>query len=390
MNSESAGNGLEILRTRAGQAFEKVFGTTPSLYVAAPGRVNLIGGHTDYNEGFVLPTAIDRHVVIGALPRDDRIVCLYALDFEESAEFSLDDIRFDEQKSWSNYERGVAWALQQDGYVLPGLDMVITGDVPIGSGLSSSAAVEVAMACTFQVMGQLSLDGVKRALLCQRAENEFVGMRCGIMDQYIISLGKRDHALLIDCRSLEYRLVPIPQGCSIVVCDTNKRRGLVDSEYNTRRQECEAGARILGVPALRDVTPEEFAEHAHELDEITRKRCRHIVTEDQRVLDAVQALESGELARFGELISTSHTSLRDDYEVSCAELDALVVAAWHQEGTLGARMTGAGFGGCTVNLVANDALRVFQRHVAQEYTVATGLVPEIYVCTAEEGVHILE
>ena len=390
MNSESAGNGLEILRTRAGQAFEKVFGTTPSLYVAAPGRVNLIGGHTDYNEGFVLPTAIDRHVVIGALPRDDRIVRLYALDFDESAEFSLDDIRFDEQKSWSNYERGVAWALQQDGYVLPGLDMVITGDVPIGSGLSSSAAVEVAMACTFQVMGQLSLDGVKRALLCQKAENEFVGMRCGIMDQYIISLGKRDHALLIDCRSLEYRLVPIPQGCSIVVCDTNKRRGLVDSEYNTRRQECEAGARILGVPALRDVTPEEFAEHARELDEITRKRCRHIVTEDQRVLDAVQALESGELARFGELISTSHTSLRDDYEVSCAELDALVVAAWHQEGTLGARMTGAGFGGCTVNLVASDAVRVFQRRVVQEYTVATGLVPEIYVCTAEEGVHILE
>jgi len=390
MNSEAAVDRMQVLRTRAVGAFEATYGKAPSLLVVAPGRVNLIGEHTDYNEGFVLPMAIDRHVLIAAAPRDDRMVHVQAADFSRHSAFSLDRLEHDSEEPWSNYERGVAWALQGEGYALRGMDAVITSDVPIGAGLSSSAAIEVATAYTFQVIGDLDLDGVRRALLCQKAENEFVGMHCGIMDQYIISLGKRDHALLIDCRSLEYRLVPIPAGCSVVICDTKKQRGLVDSEYNTRRRECETGARVLGVKALRDVSVEKLQAHQHELDEVTRRRCRHVVTEDQRTLDAVKALESGDLQRFGELMNASHVSLRDDYEVSCAELDAMVEAAWRQKGVLGARMTGAGFGGCTVNLVATDAVKAFGKAVPAEYTRTMGLIPELYVCQAEEGVRLLD
>jgi len=389
MSSEILDQRLLALRERAHQAFRQAFQREPTLFVVAPGRVNLIGEHTDYNDGFVLPAAIDRHVVMAVAPREDDLVRLYAVDFDARSQFSLQDIQHDEAEQWSNYERGVAWALQEAGYTLRGMDAALTSDVPIGSGLSSSAAVEVATAYAFQVLGGLSLDGVKRALLCQKAENDFVGMRCGIMDQFIISLGKRDHALLIDCRSLEHRAVPIPPGCSLIICDTKKRRGLVDSEYNKRRQECELGAKILGVRALRDVTPEMFAKRQNELNEITRKRCRHVITENQRVLDAVRALEAGDLERFGELMNASHISLRDDYEVSCPELDAMVEAAWRQEGVLGARMTGAGFGGCTINLVLSEAAPAFERNVAREYKEATGLTPEIYVCRAEEGVHTL-
>jgi galactokinase len=387
--TSSKATGLNALRERVMASYARVYGGKPSLLIAAPGRVNLIGEHTDYNDGFVLPAAIDRHVVIGATPRRDRTVRLHAIDMSESAEFGLDDIRADTGRRWSNYQRGVAWALQGAGYRLSGLDLVVVGDVPVASGLSSSAAIEVATAYAFQVANQLDLDGVKRALLCQKAENDFVGMRCGIMDQYIISLGKRDHALLIDCRSLEYKLVPIPAGCSLIICDTNKRRGLVDSEYNTRRLECEAGAKQLGVKALRDVTPAQFVARQAELGEVTRKRCRHVVMEDQRVLDAVAALQVGEVARFGQLMNASHVSLRDDYAVSCRELDVMVEAAQRQPGVLGARMTGAGFGGCTVNLVKNEAADAFPCQVAREYNVATGLTPQIYVCSAEEGVRTL-
>jgi galactokinase len=386
MNSEMSTTSLDSLCQRVRRAFADRFGDVPQFVVAAPGRVNLIGEHTDYNDGFVLPAAIDRHIFIGFRPRADRQVRLHAADFDSDAQFSLDDIHYDREHTWSNYERGVAWVLQQAGFGLVGMDAVIAGDVPVASGLSSSAAIEVATAYAFQLLGDLALDGVKRALLCQKAENEFVGMRCGIMDQYIISLGKRGHALLIDCRSLEYRLVPIPGGCSLIVCDTKKRRGLVDSEYNTRRQECEAGARALGLKALRDITPVEFERRQDLLEATTRKRCRHVVTENQRVLDAVEALSAGDPGRFGQLMNASHLSLRDDYQVSCRELDRMVEAAWKQEGVLGARMTGAGFGGCTVNLVRHGTEDSFKRQVAQEYTEVTGLTPEIYVCAAEDGV----
>ena len=390
MHSEIEGDRLAALRARAVEAFARVYGYGPSFLVAAPGRVNLIGEHTDYNDGFVLPAAIDRHVLVAVSPREDRRVRVYAADFDEIAAFDLDDIRLDDEHPWSNYERAVAWALQEARHGLRGMDAVITGDVPIGSGLSSSAAVEVATAHCFEATGGFLLDGVERALLCQKAENEFVGMRCGIMDQYVISLGRREHALLIDCRSLESRLVPIPPGLCLVVCDTSKRRGLVDSEYNTRREECETGARLLGVRALRDIGLEEFLLREAELGEVIRKRCRHVVSENRRVLDAVEAAQAGDLARFGSLMRASHLSLRDDYEVSCPELDAMVEAAWRQEGVVGARMTGAGFGGCTVNLVETDAVDEFLRRVPRAYEDATGLVPRIYVCAAEEGVRLID
>ncbi len=381
---------LLALREVASKAFLEEFGAEPELWVAAPGRVNLIGEHTDYNDGFVLPAAIDRHVLMAISPRADRQVHLVAADFPARTSFDLDGIDHDLGERWSEYQRGVAWALQEAGHRLRGLNAVLVSDVPVGSGLSSSAAIEVAMAYAFQVVSGLELDGVERALLCQKAENQFVGMNCGIMDQYIVSLGKRGHALLIDCRSLEYTLVPVPPGCDLVICDTKKRRGLVDSEYNRRRQECERGAASLGARALRDVAPEAFAARQGELDAITRKRCRHVITENQRTLDAVEALRRDDVASFGKLMNASHTSLRDDYEVSCEELDIMVEAAQGQPGTLGARMTGAGFGGCTVNLVLSEHTPAFVRQVTQAYTQATGVAPDVYVCQAEDGVRRLD
>jgi len=376
-------------KERVTRAFRGAFGGSPSLVVAAPGRVNLVGEHTDYNDGYVLPVAIDRHVVIAATTRDDDTVRLRALDMDGAAEFALSNIERDEEQPWSNYQRGVALMLRRAAYPLRGVDAVITGDVPIGAGLSSSAAVEVATAYMFRELCDLPLSIVKLALLCQRAENEFVGMRCGIMDQYISALGRRDHTLLVDCRSLGYELVPIPKGVSIIVCDTKVQRGLVDSEYNMRRLACETGARLLGVPALRDVTPETFEERAFMLPERIRRRCRHVVYENQRVLKSIEALKGGDLAAFGKLMYESHASLRDDYEVSCRELNVMVEAAREVEGVYGARMTGAGFGGCTVNLVDSAHAEAFQEQVAEVYAEATGVTPPIYVCRAEDGVRVV-
>ncbi len=386
MNSN---NRLDRLVQRVRQALVEAFGVQPSALVAAPGRVNLIGEHTDYNDGFVLPAAIDRHVVMAVRPRQDDLVQLYACDMQASSSFRLSEITKDDQHPWSNYQRGVAWALQQAGYNLTGMDVALSSDVPIAAGLSSSAAIELATAMAFQVSSGLALDGVERAQLCQKAENEFVGMRCGIMDQYVISMGQRDHALLIDCRSLTYQAVPIPTGCQIIICNTNKPRALVGSAYNQRRQECETGARQMGVVALRDLTPGDLARHAPSLDPVVLKRCRHVITENQRVLETANALPQGDLARVGALMNASHVSLRDDYEVSCAELDAMVEAAWDQPGVWGARMTGAGFGGCTVNLVDADHAAAFAREVAPRYRERTNLEPDIYVCRAEQGVRVL-
>ena len=381
------------------QRFAEIFGGEPASVVRAPGRVNLIGEHTDYNDGYVLPVAIDRSILVAAAPRDDRQVVIHALDFGESVAFSLDDIEHDQAKTWSNYQRGVAYFLEERGLELPGLNAVIVGDVPIGSGLSSSAAVEVSMAYTWQVLAGFELSRVELALLCQRAENEFVGMNCGIMDQFVSALGQRDHALLIDCRSLDYRSVPLPAEATVVVADTIKRRGLVDSEYNARRQECEEGVRILQrylpqVQALRDVSLAQFAEHKGQMQvqsskfkvQKVRQRCRHIIYENERVLRGVAALRAGDLGAFGRLMNESHASLRDDYEVSCPELDIMVEAAWKVDGVYGSRMTGAGFGGCTVSLVAEGAIEDFRVRVTAAYEEATGVVPQIYVCRAEDGV----
>ena len=386
-NSRQAG--LPNIRQR----FAEIFGGEPVAVVRAPGRVNLIGEHTDYNDGYVLPVAIDRSVLVAAGPRDDRQVVIYALDFGESVEFSLDDVRHDQAKTWSNYQRGVAYFLQERGTKLPGLNAVVTGDVPIGSGLSSSAAVEVSMAYTWQVLTGFKLSRVELALLCQRAEHEFAGMNCGIMDQFVSALGQRDHALLIDCRSLHYQPVPLPAEAAVVVADTMKRRGLLDSEYNTRRQECEEGVRILQrylpeARSLRDISAAQFVEYKAQLSEKVRKRCRHVIYENERVLRGVAALRAGDLDAFGWLMNESHSSLRNDYEVSCPELDIMVKAAWKVDGVYGSRMTGAGFGGCTVSLVAEEAIGDFRARVAAAYEEATGIVPQIYVCRAEDGVAV--
>ena len=380
------------------QRFEEIFGCQPATVVRAPGRVNLIGEHTDYNDGYVLPVAIDRSILMAAAPWPDRQVVLHALDFDQRTEFSLDDIRHDDQHPWSNYQRGVAFFLQKRGFELPGMNAVISGDIPIGSGLSSSAAVEVAAAYAWQVLSGFSLSRVELALLCQRAENEFVGMKCGIMDQFICALGQRDHALLIDCRTLEHDVVKLGSGegssrpsATIVVCDTMKRRGLVDSEYNARRRECEEGVRLLqkhlpGIKALRDVSPAQFERYQGDLPEVVRRRCRHVVYENERVLQSVEALKGEDLDTFGRLMNESHVSLRDDYQVSCRELNVMVEAAWQVEGVYGSRLTGAGFGGCTVSLVAEEAVERFHAHVAAEYQAATGVEPQIYVCAVEDGV----
>jgi galactokinase len=382
----------QVVRHEVRRRFAEIFGEEPSAVVRAPGRVNLIGEHTDYNDGYVLPVAVDRSAFVAAAPRGDRQVVLHALDFGESTKFPLDDIRPDQAQTWSNYQRGVAYFLEERGITLPGLNAVIGGDVPIGSGLSSSAAVEVTTAYTWQVLAGFEMSRVELALLCQRAENEFVGMNCGIMDQFVSALGQRDHALLIDCRSLDHQPVPLPTGVAIVVADTMKRRGLVDSEYNTRRRECEEGVRILQrylpeVQALRDVSVAQFKTQSSKLKaQNVRHRCRHIIYENERVLNSVAALQAGDLAAFGQLMNESHISLRDDYQVSCVELDIMAEAAWRVDGVYGSRMTGAGFGGCTVSLVAEEAIEDFRAQVATTYEEATGIVPQIYVCRAEDGV----
>ncbi|OPZ82374.1 MAG: Galactokinase [bacterium ADurb.Bin429] len=356
----------------------------------APGRVNLIGEHTDYNDGFVLPAAIDREVLLAVRPGGARDVTLHALDFNGFSAFSLDEIGYDAAESWSNYLRGVCYVLEEADFHLRGADIVFAGDVPIGSGLSSSAALEVATAVAFLAMAEYEVPGIQIARLCQRAENEFVGNRCGIMDQFISALGEPGHALLIDCRTLEYQPYPVPAGAKIVIGDTGVRRGLVDSAYNERREQCETGVAILekvlpGVNALRDVLPTQLDAHKAMLPEIVYRRCRHVVTENARVLQAVRAMEAGNLAELGRLLNASHDSLRDDYEVSCPELDAMVDIARRQSGVYGSRMTGAGFGGCTVSLVADEYADAFVAAVGPAYRVATGLDPQIYVCQASAG-----
>ena len=370
--------------------FTRCYGTAPELLVRAPGRVNLIGEHTDYNDGFVLPIAIDRSVLLAASVRSDSTVRLRATDFGQQVAFSLEGIERDARHRWSNYQRGVAVVLQEEGFKLPGLDVAFGSDVPIGAGLSSSAALEVAMAVAWQTLAGFELSGPELALLCQRAENTFVGVNCGIMDQFISALGQERSALLIDCRSLAYRLVSLPEGVAVVVMDTAKKRGLSDSAYNTRRAECEEGVRLLaehleGIRALRDVSVAEFDRYAGTLPPVVQKRCRHVIGENQRVLDGIEALARGDARAFGERMDESHRSLRDDYEVSCPELDAMVESAWQAPGVIGARMTGAGFGGCAVALIEADRANSFRQAVASAYRERTGLTPSLYACTAQPG-----
>ena len=375
------------VRDRVVGAFASRYGTAPGVLARAPGRVNLIGDHTDYNDGFVLPMAIDRATWIALRPRDDTRVSVHSLDFGESREFDLANDS-DRGDGWIEYIRGVAWALGRAGHSLHGWEGVIAGDVPVGAGLSSSAALELATMRAFGATSDLSWNPKEMALLAQRAENGWVGVNCGIMDQLISAAAQGGHALLIDCRSLETRAVPLPESVTIVVLDTGTRRGLVTSAYNERRSECERAASALGVAALRDVDVTAFARRAAELDPVARQRARHVVSENARVLAAANALSQGDVHTVGQLMIESHESLRDDFEVSRDELDIMVAAACEQPGCHGARMTGAGFGGCAVALVGRDAVDAFSRHVGREYERVTGLRPSIHICTASRGASI--
>lgn len=359
---------------------------------AAPGRVNLIGEHTDYNEGFVLPMAIDKNIVMLAQLRDDQEVRIYSLDYDKEVVFSLLDLEFERENFWINYIKGVMDEIKKMDYYITGMNIIFTGDIPIGSGLSSSAALEVVTAFTISSLNELDIQPVEMALLCQRAENNFVGVNCGIMDQYISRLGKEGNALLIDCRSNEYKLVPFSiEDYQVVICNSKVERGLVDSEYNQRRKDCERAVKYFAekldhmVVSLRDVTVEELEKEAAGLEEITYRRARHVITENNRVLMAVSALRNNDLKTFGKLMNESHYSLRDDYEVSCQELDLLVELALKQKGVLGARMTGAGFGGCTVNLVHRNHIEDFIANVKKTYDKETGKDMEIYVTWPAAG-----
>ena len=362
----------------------------PPRLFRAPGRVNLIGEHTDYNDGFVMPVAIDFFTQIILFPLDARALEFYSDNFKEKVLLDFDNLAKSSSRHWSDYVVGVAFMLIREGHALRGARLMIASDVPIGSGLSSSAALEVATAYALATTSDLKIERVELAKLCRRAENEFVGARVGIMDQFVSFFGETDKALLLDCRSLEFEHLPVPPSAQLIICNTMVKHDLASGAYNERRQQCEEGVELLrtvlpNVTALRDVTSQQLEVHRKELSEVIFRRCRHVVTENERVLDAASALKQVDVAKFGQLMNQSHQSLRDDYEVSCAELDLMVGLARKVQGVFGARMTGGGFGGCTVNLVRRDKIDEFQKTLAAGYREATGLTPEIYVCKAVKG-----
>lgn len=369
--------------------FESSFGVPPTLLVQAPGRVNLIGEHTDYNDGFVLPCAINHGTVIAAAPRDDGLVRVVAADYGNTVDqFRLDaPIVPHATELWPNYVRGVVKYLQEHGLAVRGADLALAGDVPQGAGLSSSASLEVAVAQAFKsLQGWTDLQPTDMALIAQRAENRFVGCNCGIMDQLISARGQAGHALLIDCRSLDARAVPMPQGVAVMIVNSRVQRGLVESAYNTRRQQCEAAAAHFGVPALRDATPASLNTHSAGIDPTVLRRARHIVTENQRTLDACEALSRGDMQRMGVLMAESHASMRDDFEITVPAIDQLVQLLQDAIGVHGgARMTGGGFGGCVVALLPEAMVAEVRAVVDAHYRSPNGLQGDVYVCLPSEG-----
>ena len=373
--------------------FTQKYNKQPELTVYAPGRVNIIGEHTDYNDGFVMPCAINYGTAIAGAKRNDHVWNVYAADLDLSDEFSLDkDIPQSEQK-WANYVRGVVKFIQERcPDFKQGADLVISGNVPHSSGLSSSATLEVATGKFCQQLSDLPLSHTDIALIGQKAENKFVGANCGNMDQLISALGQQDHLLMIDCRSLETQPTPVPQDVAVIIVNSNVPHDLVTGEYNTRRQQCERAAAFFGVKALRDVSVAQFKEKEAELtalDPLVAKRARHVVTENQRVLDAVEALKHNDLTRLGELMGQSHDSMRDDFEITVPQIDYLVELAQLVIGKQGgARMTGGGFGGCIVALAPHDKVDAVRKIVADNYEKQTGLKEDFYVCTASQGAHV--
>ena len=389
---------LASLQTALHRSFVSHCGAPPQVTVQAPGRVNLIGEHTDYNDGFVLPCAIDFGTLVAASPRKDRLVRVLALDQGAALdEFSLDEpIAPRTDASWPNYVRGMVQALLQAGLPLTGADLAVSGNVPLGAGLSSSAALEVSVGQAFkELCGLQGLDPTQLALLAQRAENQFVGCRCGIMDQLISARGLAGHALLIDCRSLQARPVSMPDDLVILIVHSNIQRGLVDGEYNLRRQQCEEAARHYGVKALRDLTLPQLLSGAAGLDATVLRRARHIVTENARTLAAAEALEQGDLHRLGRLMADSHVSMRDDFEITTPAIDHLVQiigSAIEVKGRSqgGVRMTGGGFGGCVVALTTQQGAERAMARVAVEYRSPQGLAGKAYLCQAAAGARLLE
>jgi len=375
--------------SRTAAAFETAFGTAPTLFVQAPGRVNLIGEHTDYNDGLVLPCAIDYRTAIAAKPRSDRKVRVVAADYGDALdEYDLDaPIGRVDQPMWANYVRGVVEQFVKRGLPMQGMDMAIAGDVPQGAGLSSSASLSVAVGRLFATLpGFEALSPIDIALIAQASENDFVGTKCGNMDQISSACGVEGHALMIDCRSLEVKPVPVPDNAAIMIFNSNVTRGLVDSAYNVRREQCEAAARHFGIPALRDLDLATLEARAGELDPVVLRRARHVVTEDDRVLAAADALQAGDLERLGELMAASHASMRDDFEITVPAIDNLVEIVKNVIGTQGGvRMTGGGFGGCVVAVVPHALVDASRAAVEREYRSPDGKPATIYVCQPAAG-----
>ena len=358
--------------------------------VRAPGRVNLIGEHTDYNDGFVMPLAIERATWLALRRRTDGRVLLHSVDFGDSVQLDLSRVDQKEEggASWAGYLRGVAWSMNQRFSQLDGWEGVSMTTIPIGSGLSSSASFELAVAGAFAAAGELEWDAKRMAVICHKAEVEWVGVNCGMMDHLASAEGKAGYALLIDCRSLESTPLPLPVGVLVVILDTGKPRTLAGSAYNERRAQCEEASALLGVNSLRDASLERLEMAKSQMPSLIYRRARHVITENDRTLRAAAAMQEGDSALLGKLMVESHQSLRDDYEVSCRELDLIVEASLAVEGCVGARMTGAGFGGCAVALVEETALPEFVTHVARTYQAATGIEPKLYASIATDGVEV--
>ncbi|HXD12430.1 MAG TPA: galactokinase [Anaerolineales bacterium] len=388
---------MDNLRTHVTQRFQQTFQRKPDFIIRAPGRVNLLGEHVDYNDGFVLPAAIDRAVWIACSRASALHSTLEAVDLDERISFSSatiptkTDVDGNPLPHWAKYPAGVAWALNEAGYEIPPINAIFASNVPRGSGLSSSAAVEMGFISAWQAEagGEREAGAMIRAQLGQRAENQYVGVNCGIMDQFASACGRRDHALYLDCRSLEWQTIPLPADISIVIADTAVPRSLTDSAYNERRSACEEAARLLGAKSLRDVHVDDFHRNKHRLPELIARRAQHVVEEIQRTQQAVYLLQQGNVRAFGRLMNECHDSLRDLYEVSCPELNVMVNIARGLNGCYGARLTGAGFGGCTVNLVAQTEAEAFARALAYRYEMETNKEPRVYVCRADDGAGVV-
>ncbi len=376
------------------EQFQNVFGDGGEIKsFFSPGRVNLIGEHTDYNGGHVFPCSLSIGTYAIVRKREDSLIRFYSMNFEEKGviEVELENLTYEVEHDWANYPKGVVSIFKQNGYRVTGFDVLYYGNIPNGAGLSSSASIELATSVLLNELNRLAVDMVEMVKMSQRAENEFVGVNCGIMDQFAIGMGKENAAVLLDCNTLDYSYSPVQlENASLVIANTNKRRGLADSKYNERRAECErALAQLqdhLDIQALGDLTIEAFEANEHHItNPVDRKRARHAVSENIRTIEAAKQLKAGDIEAFGQLMNESHISLRDDYEVTGDELDALVEAAWSEEGVIGSRMTGAGFGGCTISIVENQFLESFRKNTAEVYKEKTGLSPEFYVVEIGNG-----